>query len=918
MLRASVDRPPLVFISYSHADRKWLDKLRPFLEHLELLGTIEAWADTDLPVGSNWYEVLSQRMDQARAAVLLVTQNFLASAFCAREEVPILLQAHRRGQLTLFPVLLDDCNYKAERWLNRIQMKTWKGAAIRDAGKDYTKVFTELEQELAVAVQDGYQPPSINVAERWSSAGFDLTRLPETGSLLFGRERELRLLVAAWGKQETHIVTLVAGGGVGKSTLARIFCEMLAEENWRGAERAFAWSFYSQGTGRVSSSEEFMASAFAFFGQPIPRDLSLWDQGSRLAEIVRQRKTLLVLDGLEPLQSDSEIDRGSIRDPAVRVLLESLADANNGLCVVTTREPLSDLYEYDKPIVLHSNLEQVDTLAGRALLRVQGVRGEDRELEARVLDLGGHALAVNLLARAIADTPTRHIGTIDIPPLTVPVEQGGHPRRVMDAWAARLGDGAELELLHVLGLFDRPASRAAVQAALTGDKLPGTNRFLKTPADAPVIERLRKAGLVARASDIEPDVLDTHPLVRDHFGARLRTMHPKSFTEAHRRLSDFYAASAEPLPDTLEGMEPLFAALTHACAAGMHQHGWDDIYAQRIIRGRRFFLSKVLGAPTADLACLALFVKERWREAVPTLSPPARSSVLGQCGIRLRDVGRQTAAIEPMQLALEYSIGIDGWETAAIRANNLSELYVHLGDLDQAVVFGRQAVEYADSSEIPFLCMSTRTTHADALMRLGDLAGARTLFAEAERMQTAENPKVIFLTSLQGRQYCELLCAAGQHQHVLLRAKTTLEWAKRSGLLLDVAVNLLSIGYAELRLDPQSPQTVVSIREAIDGLRRAGSQQLLVDGLLIRAELWRLRLNFAAAYRDLREAERIIRRSELRLFEANLAFERAQLLYAEGHIPNARTELARALERVDAMKYGFLRPRVEALAAALA
>ena len=50
--------------------------------------------------------------------MLLVTQNFLASDFCAREEVPVLLQAHRRGRLTLFPVLLDDCNYQAERWLS--------------------------------------------------------------------------------------------------------------------------------------------------------------------------------------------------------------------------------------------------------------------------------------------------------------------------------------------------------------------------------------------------------------------------------------------------------------------------------------------------------------------------------------------------------------------------------------------------------------------------------------------------------------------------------------------------------------------------------------------------------------------------------------------------------------------------------
>jgi len=44
------------------------------------------------------------------------------------------------------------------------------------------------------------------------------------------------------------------------------------------------------------------------------------------------------------------------------------------------------------------------------------------------------------------------------------VEQGGHPRRVLEAWAQRLGDGAEIELLHLIGLFDRPAALDALRA----------------------------------------------------------------------------------------------------------------------------------------------------------------------------------------------------------------------------------------------------------------------------------------------------------------------------------------------------------------------------------------------------------------------------------------------------------------------
>ena len=205
--------------------------------------------------------------------------------------------------------------------------------------------------------------------------------MPQTGSLLFGRHDELKLLDDAWNGT-TNVVAFTAGGGVGKSTLARVWVEMLAEDEWRGAERAFAWSFYSQGTGRMTDAEGFIAEALQWFGDDTPQGLSLWDRGERLANCVRRRRTLLILDGVEPLQSGEEgVDRGSIRDPGLRTLLEELAKDNPGLCVVTTRERLSDLEEYVAPVVLHQGLDQVSKLAGRALLR--STRSSQRRMRSR-------------------------------------------------------------------------------------------------------------------------------------------------------------------------------------------------------------------------------------------------------------------------------------------------------------------------------------------------------------------------------------------------------------------------------------------------------------------------------------------------------------------------------------------------------
>ena len=53
---------------------------------------------------------------------------------------------------------------------------------------------------------------------------------------------------------------------------------------------------------------------------------------------VAHRRTLLVLDGLEPLQSPPGPQEGRLREPSLQALLRELAAFNKGLCVITTSE----------------------------------------------------------------------------------------------------------------------------------------------------------------------------------------------------------------------------------------------------------------------------------------------------------------------------------------------------------------------------------------------------------------------------------------------------------------------------------------------------------------------------------------------------------------------------------------------------
>jgi serine/threonine protein kinase len=79
-------------------------------------------------------------------------------------------------------------------------------------------------------------------------------------------------------------------------------------------KKIFGWSFYRQGSsGDTSSSDEFLDAALNWFGDPDPRLGTAWEKGERLAKLVAHRRTLLVLDGLEPLQNPPGPQEGRLR-----------------------------------------------------------------------------------------------------------------------------------------------------------------------------------------------------------------------------------------------------------------------------------------------------------------------------------------------------------------------------------------------------------------------------------------------------------------------------------------------------------------------------------------------------------------------------------------------------------------------------
>src|SRR5260221_2653320 len=192
-----------------------------------------------------------------------------------------------------------------------------------------------------------------------------VARLPVTGSDLFGREEDIAFLDRAWANRDVNVVTIVAWAGVGKSTLVNHWLRRMATEHYRSAELVFGWSFYGQGSsGDTSSADKFLDAALNWFGDPDPRLGTDWEKGERLAKLVAHRRTLLLLDGLEPLQNPPEPQERRLREPSLQALLRELAAFNTGLCVITTRTPVADLADHEDASALRLDLEQLSGDAG--------------------------------------------------------------------------------------------------------------------------------------------------------------------------------------------------------------------------------------------------------------------------------------------------------------------------------------------------------------------------------------------------------------------------------------------------------------------------------------------------------------------------------------------------------------------------
>lgn len=902
-----VSKPLRIFVSYSHRDEPGKERL---LAHLKLLvrqGLIAPWDDRQIMATEEWEPALEQHLEDANLIILLISADFLASEYCWTVEMQRAMQRHYAGEAQVLPVFFQPCDWKGAPF-DKLQGVPWDAKPIADLANPEDG-WTQVARAVREIVEGAWgRAPIAGPAVVTPTRIHRQEHFPRAPAQLFGRDEYLNLLNRAWVDPAVHIVSIVAWGGVGKSALAARWLANLAAEDHRGAESVFLWSFYSQGARtagsgpQAASADTFIQEALTFFGDLDPSQGLPHVRGERLAGLVAKQRAILVLDGLEPLQfpPGSAGRDGRLKDPALQALLDGLARRSCGLCVLTTREPVTDLEGFSRGTVRERKLEHLPQEAGVELLRRWGVDGAECELRKACFEVQGHALALELLARFLA---VAHDGDVRKRDLVGFEEadreiQGGHAFRTIGAyqrWLLQNGKSGERQVavLHLLGLFDRPADSSCLSALRSEPVIPHLTEplvQLTTPQWNTTIKRLEQTGLVSshRSHPSRRSHLDAHPLVREYFGQRLRREYPDAWRAAHRRLYGHLTGSTECQPTTLNDMRPLCQAVAHGCHAGRQQEALGQVYKARILRlggeeSEERFLTQRLGGFSDGLCVVSCFFDEPWSKPTTGLPPTDRGWVAYEATWCLRAVTRLSEAVTPGRFAFRSAVDSADHREAAKRANTLADLLMRLGELTEAKDVILQGVEQAKRAELPRWRGANHALLGGVLHHLGELDAASQHLGWAEDFLQGDYRLARWVLHrladllLDTRPPLSAIRDVENRFSAALTQSFAADHKKVRGIAHLGLARLALARYAQVGKLKPTEEEMHHFRQAVDDLKASGRRELLPEALLTRAKMHGLLEDSSERDRartDLDEAWRIAEPASMRLFMVDILLAR--------------------------------------------
>jgi tetratricopeptide (TPR) repeat protein len=508
----------------------------------------------------------------------------------------------------------------------------------------------------------------------------------------------------------------------------------------------------------------------------------------------------------------------------------------------------------------------------------------------------------------------------------------------MESYQTWFGEGPELSVLRMLGLFDRPADEKALGTLLKPPAIRGLTESLidLSPTEwRTILAKLRRARLLAGEDPHNPGHLDTHPLIREYFGEQLRSQQTEAWKECNRRLYNYYRTLAPQLPDSFRDMEPLFLAVICGCNAGLFHKALNEVYIPRIQRGDAFFAAKVLGSRGALLSVIVHFFEQgRWGSLVETgvegqsLTAEDQLFILMQAGLyltatrgfaapeaqicyeraeslclslnrplvlfsALRGLWRYSLVTDKLSATMRiakrvYSLAQDQNDSAlmmgAYRA--LAVTLYYLGDFDSAQQYAMRGVQVWRSGdvqspieEVTAPAVTCLIFEALSAWHFGEIASCHATMAEAISLAKELNDMQALTITL---WHAGILAHfEGDPAEVERFASDLIELATRQNIAQQLAGGEVLRGWARSASD-DTAEGILWIEDGIENWRATGSILSVPYYFALKAEALYLARRTSEALEAISEAEALVERFEGRHWSAELHRLRGVFLTALG------------------------------------
>jgi hypothetical protein len=126
-----------VFVSYSHKDSVWMERLMPLLRFPGV--RVRRWNDKEIKPGLRWDNEIKAALGNMDVFIPLISVNFAVSEYISKVESTIARQRHKNGEIEVVPVLLHDPGKDECAWLMKLQR-------VPPGEKSWAEVFHDFQQ----------------------------------------------------------------------------------------------------------------------------------------------------------------------------------------------------------------------------------------------------------------------------------------------------------------------------------------------------------------------------------------------------------------------------------------------------------------------------------------------------------------------------------------------------------------------------------------------------------------------------------------------------------------------------------------------------------------------------------------------------------------------------------------------------